>query len=330
MRLKDSIKISFITVLLLVISSSIFYFIGKQEMSLDNYDIQHIPKWGYPFLNKTKISSSLEGKSFYYNLNTFYLRDLRINVTSQDHFIMAGGSNTFGQNLRDNETLSSILNKTISFQDFNQISLSSPGWGPANVLSYMQSGPFKEIHIGKNGFFVFNFINSHFDRTCGLDQGLYWSRGILPNFSFDKKLEYLGLFRDNLKFNSFLIRAGVYKSIEYISKKEKIFSVLPSKKVNTECINLTAQILIQIKNEYNNLIPKGKFLVSLFPTMNQSKNPNIIKLKETLLANGIILLDFQNDSKKYGEGYRFSDYHVNKLANERHVKLLIDYLKSSD
>ncbi|OUR96573.1 hypothetical protein A9Q84_09495 [Halobacteriovorax marinus] len=324
MKRNELLKISLISVGLLLLSLGVLYSIGSQDIHEKKLENQaNVMPWGFPLKGTFNFDIKLEEKSFSYSLNKFYMRELPAKKSDQ-HFIMAGGSNTFGQNLSVQKTLSARLSKTNKFKNYDHYIVASPGWGPSNVLAYMQEGPFKEFVKEEQGTFVFNFIRPHFHRVCGLDQSLYWSKGVLPKYEFEKsELKYRGLYRNAPEFHSFLVRTGIYKILfNFVSKKSKVLD----RKVDSKCIELTAEVFKEMKKSYLETYKNGRFIVSLFPTMKEASKDGMKELFSLLRKNDIEVIDFKNDPSHYGKEYFFSDAHVNELSNAKHVELLLKRL----
>jgi hypothetical protein len=320
---KDLLNISIISFILLTIVTLTFYFIGRNEIYSHKIEKKLIPPWGYPLKNKTEISSTLEGRTFNYKLTSNSLRELS-NTKAFPHFILSGGSNTFGQNLSIDKTLSSLLRKTERYSKYHHTILASPGWGPNNILAYMSSKNFEDLGLSHDGIFIYNFTRPHFHRACGLDQTLFWTKGILPKFEVENEnLVHKGMYRDKLSFHAFLIRAGIYKSILKLGIKS---SRVLDRKISSRCITHTAKIIKEMKRRYLEIGNNGKFYVSLFPTMKEYNKQGVKELFKALNEVEIKTLTFQSYKKELNPSHFFSDGHVNEQSNKVHTKLLIDSL----
>lgn len=324
MKKDELIKISLVSVIFLAISFATLYVIGRKGISDHKINNSMIPPWGYPLKNTFSFKMNYQNMEFAYELNEFYLRELegsRERVSSK-HFFMAGGSNTFGQNLKVSQTLSAKLLESKRFKDYNHQILASPGWGPTNVLSYMQMGPFRKLSTNEEGVFIFNFIQSHFHRVCGLDQSLFWSKGILPKYEVvNNEMKYLGLFKDTSEFQFFLVRNGIYKALfNFVDKKNKILD----RKLGSKCVSLTMSVFKEMKKEYLSVFKKGRFIISLFPTMKEMNRSGMKELIKGLRALDIEVLNYPDYKENYNKEYFFKDSHVNERSNTHHTKLLLE------
>lgn len=321
---KQIIIISLITISLLISGVLAIYILGYQKV---NTNPSTVP-WGYPDYDEHELTYFEAGQKFNAKASFGGMRIIEnANKNGDEHFIISGGSNAFGEKIPDNLTLPILFGKAPAFKNITPHIIAYPGWGAHNVLSYLENNDLKKHVKAPKGIFVYQLINDHIDRVCGSDAYLEWSNGTSPKYVIENgELVHKGKFNESLYFKLFTFKKGlrlispikiapIKKS--YLKKSKDLEKVYPQR-----CIDILIGILNRIEYLYKKQFPQGKFFVITYPVY---KNPHdeidievMKKLNFSLNRERITFLNpvtfYQDQLKKYNiDKFRLmtSDRHVN-------------------
>lgn len=227
--------------------------------------------WGYPKpIEHTIDYRSGKGDRFKARINEYTFRVIdKANRKGSKHFIIAGGSNAFGQNIPDDQTLPYWMSQNQAFNDYNPYILAYPGWGPHNILKRFKSLEVNKVIPEEEGVFIYQFINDHVTRVCGGEGYFEWNHGVSPYYDIEgDQLIDKGHFKDSFLFGQYTFNKGLREisPIKFNTQtpidetKLKMADLFPPR-----CIRILSEIIIKLKQNYLNTYPKGKFIVITYP-----------------------------------------------------------------
>lgn len=287
-QLKSILLISLITLIstILVIAVTNYLATGRilryaetVEILENDIELPDIPKEDEFLIEQSKISSHLgwfpeyPGESIYYakpreNEIKFHYRvqknlsrttDKSQQKESYRFFALFGGSNAFGEGLKDNEIISEqVVSEIDHVRPYN---FAFRGYGPAHALVQMTELNFLQKIKEPKGVGVYLFLPYHIRRIVGPYSNLQWNYGNIPDFVVDKnnRLRFDGLFRQK--------KIDFYFQLFFFANPglTQWNSFRPDKK------NQVTELLILYFKEMNrhfiSQFPDSKFYVFLFPAL---------------------------------------------------------------
>ncbi len=196
-----------------------------------------------------------------------------------------GCSYAFGKGVQKNETLPfAFQNAAPEFEAYNY---GVESWGPNNVLAQIQENNFPEKGEIKqtSGLFFYIYIDHHVRRVVGSMLMVAYSSRYFPYFDYDPlgKIFRLGNFEKNRKWTSLFYN---WMARSWIVQKIGIdFPLI----IQDHDVELTADLILEIKNELARKVNGGRFVVVLFPSIKVG-GPDIIP---KLQARGISYFDYR-------------------------------------
>jgi hypothetical protein len=253
----------------------------------------------------------------YYNINGLGLRELPSrNMATKKHIIVAGDSNTFGNGVKDEETIPQILSK--QRPDYRGYNFGICGSAPNATLALMEFLPWKKLIKESEGTMVY-IMYPHWMtmRLIGSKGYLKWAGKSNPWYELDESnhLLYKGNFND---------RALTYffKFINFVD----IFNLVGEiPRINIGHIKLLSKVFLKMKQEYLKQFPKGKFVVALshYDEVQKDYMPELLEMLHKDLVDVVNIHSHHVENIKY----HFADYHFNKQGQEFVVSELLQQLK---
>lgn len=227
--------------------------------------------WGYPKPIKHTVDYRTDdGQRFKARINehTFRVID-EANRNGLKHLIISGGSNAFGQNIPDDQTLPYWMSENQAFNDYNPYVFAYPGWGPHNILKRFHTLEINKIIPEEEGVFIYQFINDHVTRVCGGEGYFEWNHGVSPYYDIDAdQLVDKGHFKDSFPFWQYTFKKGLRDISPIKLESKKIVDETQLKMADLfppRCIRILSEIIVELKKSYLKAYPKGKFVVITYP-----------------------------------------------------------------
>ena len=111
--------------------------------------------------------------------------------------MLFGGSNAFGEGLKDEEIITEKISKnTNGIRPYN---FSYRGYGPSHALTQVGVLDYLASIKEKKGFGVYLFIPYHTKRIPEFYESFEWNYGNIPHFvkNKDNQLEFKGIYRES-------------------------------------------------------------------------------------------------------------------------------------
>jgi hypothetical protein len=258
-----------------------------------------IPR-GRDFIFHDKLS--IHGKIEYevdYLLNSKKFRKIPTKCTNcLKHNILIGDSYVFGQGLKDEETLSSVLeSKSRDVQVYNW---GNRGYSITDFAFELQGLPLDEV-LQTEGKMQIIFQDFHFHRILyGSNQFQFFNPKINAYRLEEGKLTKIGILKSYIVRLEYLMISYWFK---FLSKFDK--NILSgSKALTSEQLDRSIEISIYslnlIKSEYLKMFPSGKFSVFIIAIDNSYVvSRALLRMKESGLDASII--NVNEWSKKFSE-----------------------------
>lgn len=246
--------------------------------------------------------------------------DISVKVEKKYHLIIAGDSNVFGDGCKDDETLSSLINKEIN--KFHTYNWGIRGGGPHDSLYLMEFKNALKLIKESNGVMVYNFFPFLTERVIGSKNYLKWSLRNSPFYQLNKHNEavYMGNFDDRFFITSF------YKYINDSKLLDFLIPRLPQ--IHRWHLDLVAGIFGKMELIYKSKFPNGKFIVILNDSYDD--DPKYIwqnKLLSELLPEKQLSFKKIPIVEDFKKKYTFSDGHINPLGQKVQAQFYNDLLK---
>ncbi len=174
------------------------------------------------------------------------------------HILLMGCSMMWGEGLNDEESLAFQLNG--AQKEYSAFNRGFPGQGPIEVFLQMQRPEFVKDVAQERGIGAYFFIPNHIDRTIGT-MGIFrsWGRNLHAFHFENENLVPKGPFVQEEPVRYWLLRFFSHSAIF-----AKFGIDLPIKR--EEHYVLFSQIIREIKREYLQLKPQGRFVFVFLPT----------------------------------------------------------------
>jgi hypothetical protein len=226
-------------------------------------------------------------------------------------FVLAGGSFTFGDHLRDDQTLAYFLGQKSNYKPYVY---AFSGFGPHHFLYRIREKNIKSEIAEKEGVFGFLLIDDHILRASGKMSSCCPPFG--PWYDLDKSgnIEFKGYFESLFFENRFIYTEFNKKVMQSLNISAEDFFL--TKKDFYKTCKILSEMNIVISKKF----PKSKFVVFLYPGF-----PVLKKIRSCLKANDVPYLDHaslwaESSEKSY---FLSKNHHPNEKANEVISDLLL-------
>lgn len=248
-----------------------------------------------------------------YTLDEFGRRSVHQIYHGQSHLILFGCSFTFGEGLKDNETLQYELGSLLA--DYDIYNYAAPGYGPQHMLAILERGRLVNEVKPRNGIAVYVYTRTHIGRANGVSDAS-WLNGA-PYYYLDEG----GVLTQNGSFETG--RPGTtqaYKRFERFKQRSSFLSLVNPRLplwTSDSQIRLTYEIIARSKRLYEEQF-EGKFYVVVWPSV--SRHEPTERLVHLLEMNNITVFRY---SQEDAEGLTIpGDGHPSAKANVRFAKYL--------
>lgn len=274
-KIKVILLILFNTVFLFFLLLVGLFYYGKSQIVRE---IKVQGEWGYPAQKKhsikfAKYNAQLKFDSKIFKINSVVNKQLK--KDHQKHILLLGGSNTMGEELRDEEALEAQLISLNDLSDYHPYVLAYMGWGPHNILGYFHKIGLADQIKESSGIAIYQLIQDHHSRVCGHESYFAWSSGAGPKYkSKAGKLIFQGMYADTFEYKQALVKMG----LSALFKKEKVKGEInPTQK----CRELLVDIILEMRNIYLERFPKSRFVVTTIPVYHEGvetkENPDFMR-----------------------------------------------------
>lgn len=233
------------------------------------------------------------------------------------YVLFFGGSFTFGEGLKDNQTLPASLAAILP--DWKPYNYGHPGYGPQHVLTLLQQADLAEQVSEKDGILIYPIISAHVQRAIG-SMIVYSSWGFnMPNYTLDSS----GALVRNADFTSGRPLKAMLYSLLARSQLIKYIGLDMPIKESEEDMRLTAKIIAAAKQAYTSHFGNDNFYTLIWPGASTAK-----ALIPYLEEEGIMTLDYFDAFDSGNEDYRIAgDGHPSALATEHLAQRLMSDIK---
>jgi hypothetical protein len=249
-----------------------------------------------------------------YNFDQFHQRKvIQTKSKKEGHFILAGGSNVFGQGSNDNETLASQMALLKPNHQF--YNLGYRGYGPNHILRFFETFKIKKYVLEEKGKFVFHLFDYSVSRAYGERDVIKWAGGEPPGYELiEDKLVNVGRYKN----------LGHYQLASQLNKISFFDGRGFGSRYSKEKLRLTALILSEMKKQYLEAFPKGEFIVLISPFyLRITFRKELIKLFKELKIAYIMPTKKVIERFVHPRYYYRHDLHIKPAGH----KLLAHYLK---
>ncbi len=195
---------------------------------------------------------------------TFNSSHYRVTPDNEDHThtryaVFLGCSYTFGYGLNDDKTLpAQFQEQDKAYRSYN---FAIAAYGPADLLVRIRSENFVADVKEESGWIIYNFLDSHVQRTVGTLFTLGYAGSSRPYFLINDKNELV-------QNGSFLNNRPNYTRASEILSRSNLARLLNFDwpfRLRKSDFQLTARVIDELRNEYLKKLPKAKFLVVIYP-----------------------------------------------------------------
>lgn len=177
------------------------------------------------------------------------------------HAIFGGCSFTFGQGLKDEDTLPYLIEE--SHPEVNTVNFTFLGGAVHTLLYHAKLVPLKAYVKEKEGKFFYIFINDHLNRFLGRADYLAWANPLYPHYEIESgKAVFKGLLKDQPFHQAF-------KKAEASGLKNTalhLTSIYKNKNEFTDDeLNAFLTAVKELERVYKSDFPKGKFYFIMHP-----------------------------------------------------------------
>lgn len=237
---------------------------------------------------------------------------------SEKHLIVLGCSYTFGQGLKDEETIPFLISKNSEY--FQVYNYTMAGYGAQHIIPILEN-PIEEEISQDSGILLYFFIEHHLNRlvrdffsipfTCFTPYFVEDNNNNIVNKgAFYKEKPIITRFVLGLSHFPKLYRAG--KSLELLFRQIE----------TPQNYEFLAKVVSKSRDVYLSKFPKGKYFVVVFPGES-------ITVKEYLEAEGISVLDLSEsvDFEKIN-GRQSDGYHPNEKGAAAVAEVTLEFLNT--
>lgn len=257
------------------------------------------------------------GYSVRYYFDEFARRKLPIDKTKPKHFLIFGGSNSFGQGLTIDQTIGFKINKFSKI--FQPYYYAHMGYAAGQMLYYLENTPINNQVHQQSGIAIYFMFDFHILRTSVNRHVYSWRRGRAPYYVMDDQgqVKLNGTFRENNKLIYTLydlqLRSVTYNFLEdilhqFIPEKDKVFA--------KDDIDLFCAIIKKAENIYDQKFSNSKFIVASISEIPKG-------LKQCFIDKNISFfkIPYPHFPESERSLYYFSDGHL----NEKYVDHIVDF-----
>jgi hypothetical protein len=244
-------------------------------------------------------------------------------LPAQQFALFFGCSMTFGDGLPGSLTLPVEFEK--ARPEFRGYNYAFSGYGPQQALTWLRHPDFRAGIPETNGIAVYEFLDFHVQRAIGsLSLIRNWGMGY-PYYYLDEagKLVHGGSFGLGRPETSYLFyELGGLNTA-------RLFSLEYPPMVREADIDLTAKILLECRNRFLEMYPRGTFIVEFFPGTTLGE-----PLKRRFAADPhprpIEVIDLSQAPGFDRPEYRLheEDSHPSALANRERARLLVEAVQA--
>ncbi len=209
-------------------------------------------------------------------------------MPKKSHIVVLGDSNTFGEGLNDDETISYFLGR--SFPTHRIYNYAFRGYGPGNSLALSETNRLSKEVLEEKGLVLFFFMTSHASRLIGSLPIFRWSEGWHPYYEMDK--------------DGILVRNGTFKSAQPVlswlkrtfarSNIYDLFDINYPDPYSAKNLNKLCQSFYQMKKNVSSQLPGSQFLIVIWG----GASVNAKKVARCLNAREIPFVDLMGARKR--------------------------------
>ena len=248
------------------------------------------------------------------------------NESASIHAIFAGCSYTWGEGLKDEETLPWFFQTNAkNVQAYN---LGFPGGGVNTLLRYTELFDLKNITNKKNGFFIYTFMSNHFDRFFARYNFLSWAMKDMPYYEIEgKRPVYKGKIKGHSAYKKFHTarKAGLEHTLLRTQKTEEWSE--------REISDFTLAVK-ELERRYHDKFPQGQFVFIFHPDggfggdIRVAFKQQLDKLKIKYYDFDQTFYDFLKESNLTQMDMKIpDDGHPNQRMNKYLARILLETLK---
>ncbi len=221
------------------------------------------------------------------------------------HLLFFGCSYTYGEGLRENETLPFRAGeKALSFMPYNY---AYHGHGPSQMFRKLKSSTLSSEVAQKEGSLIYVFMDEHIQRTAGFMRFIAnWGENH-PYYDLTPEGEILdkGTFASGEP-----LRVILYKVLNKSHLLNHFHADFPLR-VTDKHVLLTARLIEESAKLYRQQFPSGKFYLVLYPGSRDAE-----RIKNAVKDKGVIVMDYSNLFSSEDPRYYLDseDRHPNALA----------------
>lgn len=203
-----------------------------------------------------------EGELIYdqnYKTDNFLFRvPMLKNDRASQHAIFGGCSFTWGEGLKEEDTLPWMFQK--SAKEFNSYNLGFPGGGLHTLLRYMEIFDLQKAIRNKKGYFFYVFMSNHLDRFYGRYNYLDLKPDNAPYYEvLDDRPIYRGEMKDQTFYKNF-------HNASDFNLKEALLRSQDSESWTDKELADFSKAVEELKKRYKTALPEGKFYLIFHPT----------------------------------------------------------------
>ncbi len=249
-----------------------------------------------------------------YTFDEMGSRKTNLDIKSEKEVIFLGGSNTFGEGVKDNEVFVNLLQeqyKNVKFYNF-----AYRGWGPDQAYSLVNSHRLISENKLKNPIFLYVLYPYHLYRSLNTPQVMANTKGLSPYLiPIESQLVQKGLMKDSplASFKMLVGEISFYRGLENTWYQH-------NNQIND--LEFLSSRFQQIKKIIKERYPHSDLIILMPPFGGKFRENEM--LKTLLETNGISYRDFPSIN---GDNYYFPiDRHLNSLGHLKFFRELVPYL----
>lgn len=236
------------------------------------------------------------------------------------HLIFFGCSFTHGEGVQDHETLPAQA--ALGLAGYQPYNYGFHGHGTSHMLRKMQSQTLQHEVGEKEGVLVYLFLDFHISRVIGSMRWVAGSGKLHPYYDLNA--------RDHIVYEGSFVqgRPSLQRVYEQFSKSALLglLGVDFPPAIADRHVHLTARIIGEARNHYQEQFPLGEFYVVIFPSSLHGD-----KLIRELKDTDIKILDYSKLFDRHDSRYFLAaeDHHPSALAYELVARRLAHDLREA-